>query len=217
MCGCCARSSASDGGGGGGGGGAQLGRLVGVHVRRGDKRDLGAKERGEPFSDAMYVQAALALADEVGASGFLLASSEPDTLKRLPALLKPRPTFVMPAKYFVQVEEGLTPHQVIEKTKQEAGANDEGMSQIVQLLLLAESAAFLGTITSNFGLLVTKLRAFREPQPLALDLSCAGLTSMLATGAADDEVWHLAWNKGDARRCKGFGGREPVAKKGKRG
>jgi len=118
---------------------------------------------------------------------------------------------VMPAKYFVQVEEGLTPHQVIEKTKQEAGANDEGMSQIVQLLLLAESAAFLGTITSNFGLLVTKLRAFREPQPLALDLSCAGLTSMLATG--DDEVWRLEWEKRDARRCRGFGGREPVPKK----
>ena len=51
-------SASGDGGGGGGGGGAHLGRLVGVHVRRGDKRDLGAKERGEPFSDDMYVAAA---------------------------------------------------------------------------------------------------------------------------------------------------------------
>ena len=52
--------------------------LVGVHVRRGDKRDLGAKERGEPFSDEQYVQAALRLADELGASGSLLASLEPE-------------------------------------------------------------------------------------------------------------------------------------------
>lgn len=146
MCGCCARSSASDGGGGGG---AQLGRLVGVHVRRGDKRDLGAKERGEPFSDAMYVTAAKvpcphgpphpqpprrpaaqpplhrltrrvlgvraqALAREVGAEGFLLASSEPNTLTRLPPLLLPLPTYVMPAHHFVDVPEGKTPHQVEE-------------------------------------------------------------------------------------------------------
>ena len=150
MCGCCARSSASDGGGGGGGGGAQLGRLVGVHVRRGDKRDLGAKERGEPFSDAMYVTAAKvprrhgpprpqprsraaapppsrrytasravcwvqALAREVGAEGFLLASSEPNTLTRLPPLLLPLPTYVMPAHHFVDVPEGKTPHQVEEE------------------------------------------------------------------------------------------------------
>ena len=46
-------------------------RLLALHVRRGDKRDLGAKERGEPFSDAMYVAAARALADEMGASGVL--------------------------------------------------------------------------------------------------------------------------------------------------
>lgn len=83
--------------------------LVAVHVRRGDKRDLGAKERGEPFSDAMYVSAALALADELGAKGFLLASSEPETLRRLPEMLRPRPTFVMPAHYFVQVSGEVRP------------------------------------------------------------------------------------------------------------
>jgi len=118
-------------------------QLVAIHVRRGDKKDLGAKERGEPFTDAMYVRAALALADEVGASGFLLASSEPETLKRLPLLLRPRPTYVMPAHYFVYVPEGRTPHQVIEKTRQEGGSNDEGLAQIVQLLLLSECKAFL--------------------------------------------------------------------------
>ena len=47
----------------------------------------------------------------------------------------------------MQVPEGLTPHQVIEKTRQEGGVNDEGRSQIVQLLLLAECKAFLGTAT----------------------------------------------------------------------
>ena len=206
--------------------------LVAIHVRRGDKRDLGAKERGEPFTDAMcapppppspppplpplshrhrqslsvtvttaalspclracrYVQGALALADEVGARGFLLASSEPETLRRLPALLAPRPTYVMPAKYFVQVPEGLTPHQVVEKTRQEGGANDEGRSQIVQLLLLAEARAFLGTVTSNFGLLVTKLMAFAEPTPVAIDLSCAGLTAMRAATDDSPDVWPL--------------------------
>ena len=210
-------------------------QLVGLHIRRGDKRDLGAKERGEPFSDAQYVQAALALADEIGAAGFLLASSEPDTLRRLPAMLRPRPTFVMPARHFVQVPEGLTPHQVIEKTRQEGGSNDEGRSQIVQLLLLSECAAFLGTVTSNFGQLVTKLMAFRTPRPLALDLSCEGLTSMQGASASPqpevikgsdggesltshaDGVWRLPWPAADAARCAGFRRREavPPRRKGK--
>ena len=170
--------------------------LVAIHVRRGDKKDLGAKERGEPFTDAMYVRAAVALADELGASGFLLASSEPGTLKRLPALLSPRPTYQMPAHYFVDVPEGLTPHQVVERTAQEGGSNDEGLSQIVQLLLLSESRAFLGTVTSNFGLLVTKLMAFVQPTPVALDLSCAGLTSMRAD-PDDGRVWAV-WERSDA-------------------
>ena len=195
-------------------------RLLALHVRRGDKRDLGAKERGEPFSDAMYVQAAKALADETGAKGFLLASSEPETLKRLPALLAPRPTFTMPDKYFVQVPEGLTPHQVIERTKQEGGTNDEGRSQIVQLLLLAETTAFLGTVTSNFGLVVTKLMAFRTPSPMALDLSCAGISSMQAAGAtADGEevpLWQLGWDdERDVKRCRRFGRHEDVKPKSK--
>ena len=173
--------------------------LVAVHVRRGDKRDLGAKERGEPFSDRMYVAAALALADEVNAKGFLLASSEPETLIRLPPLLKPRPTFVMPAHYFVHVPEGMTPHMVIEKTRQEEGEHDEGMSQIVQLLLLAECRAFLGTVTSNFGQLVTKLMAMRTTTPVAFDLSCRGLqpirpsassTSGVASGALSVQSTH---------------------------
>ena len=192
-------------------------QLVAIHVRRGDKRDLGAKERGEPFSDAMYVKAAKALADELGATGFLLASSEPDTLKRLPALLAPRPTYSMPDKYFVHVPEGLTPHQVIEKTRQEGGANDEGRSQIVQLLMLAECRGFIGTLTSNFGLLVTKLMAFHTLTPLALDISCAGLSSMLGI-EADAPVWRLEWDdERDAKRCRRFGRHEEVKKKKQRG
>ena len=200
-------------------------QLIGLHVRRGDKRDLGAKERGEPFSDAMYVSAAKALADELGAEGFLLASSEPETLKRLPPLLKPRPTYVMPDKYFVHVPEGLTPHQVIEKTKQEGGENDEGRSQIVQLLLLSECLGFLGTVTSNFGLLVTKLMAFNTPSPMALDLSCAGLAPMQApsSGSSSSDaggkggkkeevpVWRFELEPKDARRCKGYGRHEDIA------
>ena len=188
--------------------------LVAVHIRRGDKRDLGAKERGEPFSDAMYVRAAVAVADEVGARGFLLASSEPETLRRLPRLLAPRPSFVMPAAYFVPVPEGLTPHQVIERTKQETGGNDEGRSQLVQLMLLAESRAFVGTVTSNFGLLVTKLMSFRDLTPVALDLSCEGLSAMGAGGSGrtdDTAVWRLEWTDArDASRCRSFSRREKV-------
>ena len=58
---------------------------------------------------------AQALAREVGAEGFLLASSEPNTLTRLPPLLLPLPTYVMPAHHFVDVPEGKTPHQVVEE------------------------------------------------------------------------------------------------------
>ena len=54
------------------------------------------------------------MASEVGAEGFLLASSEPTTLTRLPPLLLPLPTYVMPAHHFVAVPEGKTPHQVVE-------------------------------------------------------------------------------------------------------
>ena len=50
-----------------------------------------------------------------GASGVLLASSEPNTLTRLPPLLLPLPTYVMPAHHFVDVPEGKTPHQVEEE------------------------------------------------------------------------------------------------------
>jgi hypothetical protein len=57
---------------------------------------------------------AQALASEVGAEGFLLASSEPTTLTRLPPLLLPLPTYVMPAHHFVAVPEGKAPHQVVE-------------------------------------------------------------------------------------------------------
>ena len=190
-----------------------------LHVRRGDKRDLGAKERGEPFSDEMYVSAARALADEVGAKGFLLASSEPETLKRLPRMLGMR-TYVMPAKYFVYVTEGLTPHQVIERTKQEGGSTDEGRSQIVQLLLLAESRAFVGTSTSNFGQLVTKLLAFREPTPAALDLSCEGLTPMQTSRedeAGEREAWALGWDSRDAARCRGHRRWEKVPARARHG
>ena len=155
-------------------------------------------------------------ADPLGShtrQGFLLASSEPETLRRLPALLKPYPTVVMPAKYFVQVSEGLTPHQVIERTKQEGGTNDEGRSQIVQLLLLSECRGFLGTLTSNFGLLVTKLMAFRSPTPISLDLSCAGLSSMqIGAGSEQVPTWSLQWDGKDAARCRGFGRDEPIAR-----
>ena len=194
------RSAGADGANGGGGGGARLDRLVALHVRRGDKRDLGAKERGEPFSDDMYVQAAKAVASAVGADGFLLASSEPSTLERLPPLLLPLPTYVMPAHHFVQVPEGQTPHQVVEATKQAALGPDEGQSQIVQLLLLGAARAFVGTVTSNFGQLVTKLMSFATPAPVALDLSCAGLMSM--RNSTSDVVWRLDWADDDAARCR---------------
>ena len=187
-------------------------QLVGIHIRRGDKRDLGAKERGEPFSDAMYSKAALALAREVGAAGFLLASSEPETLTRLPPLLAPLPTFIMPAHHFVAVPEGRTPHQVVEQTRQASSGNDEGRSQVVQWLLLAECRAFLGTATSNFGQVVTKMLGFRQPTPIALDLSCEGLTPM-----ADDDkdvsvtgAWRLQWDAHDKVRCRGLRRREKV-------
>ena len=186
--------------GDGGAGGARLDRLVALHVRRGDKRDLGAKERGEPFSDDMYVQAAKAVASAVGAEGFLLASSEPSTLERLPPLLLPLPTYVMPAHHFVQVAEGKTPHQVVEATKQAALGPDEGQSQIVQLMLLGAARAFVGTVTSNFGQLVTKLMSFATPAPVALDLSCAGLRSM--RNSTSDFVWRLDWADDDAARCR---------------
>ena len=177
-------------------------RLLALHVRRGDKRDLGAKERGEPFSDAMYVAAARALADEMGASGVLLASSEPSTLERLPALLAPLPTYVMPEKYFVRVPEGKTPHQVVEGTRQdEESDEDEGRSQVVQQLVLASAAGFVGTTTSNFGGLVTKLLGMRDETPAAFDLSCAGLRSMRNASA---KLWPMAWEGADARRCGRF-------------
>ena len=120
----------------------------------------------------------------------------------------------------MQVPEGLTPHQVIERTRQEGGSNDEGMSQIVQLLLLAECRGFIGTVTSNFGQLVTKLMAFSTPEPVSLDLSCEGLTAMKADASAD--VWKLHWGDKDQARCKGFKRKEAVkprekSKKVKRG
>lgn len=183
--------------------------LVALHVRRGDKRDLGAKERGEPFSDSMYVAAAAAVAEASGARGFLLASSEPSTLSRLPPLLRAAtglPTYVMPAHHFVQVPEGKTPHQVVETTRQEGAGRDEGRSQLVQLMLLAECRAFVGTVTSNFGQLVTKLMAFRQPTPASLDLSCAGLAPM--QNASAGETWPLRWEKADGRRCRSSSSRK---------
>ena len=88
--------------------------------------------------------------------------------------------------------------RVIERTRQEDGENDEGLSQIVQMLLLAEGRAFLGTATSNLGALVTKLMAFRQPSPVALDLSCRGLQSMRNSSG---EVWRMRWLADSARMC----------------
>ena len=65
--------------------------------------------------------------------------------------------------------------------------------------------------TGMFGLLVTKLMAFSQPSPVALDLSCAGLTSMRATDADSEPVWRLDWSKRDASHCRGFGRIEKVA------
>ena len=81
------------------------------------------------------------------------------------------------------------------------------MGSLRRLLLLAECRAFLGTVTSNFGLLVTKLMAFRTPTPLSLDLSCAGLSSMQASTG---RVWSLEWKGRDAQRCRSFGRHEDV-------
>ena len=142
------------------------------------------------------------LADEMGASGVLLASSEPSTLERLPALLAPLPTYVMPEKYFVRVPEGKTPHQVVEGTRQdEESDEDEGRSQVVQQLVLASAAGFVGTTTSNFGGLVTKLLGMRDETPAAFDLSCAGLRAMRNASA---KLWPMAWEGADARRCVRF-------------
>ena len=85
------------------------------------------------------------------------------------------------------------------------------------LLILAECRAFLGTVTSNFGLLVTKLMAFRVPTPLSLDLSCAGLSAMQsATHDGDVPVWRLKWTPKDATRCRRYGRHEDVPKRGKK-
>jgi len=176
----------------------QLSDLVGLHVRRGDKKDLGAKDRGEPFPDAMYVIATKAVAAEINAKGVLLASSEPQTLRTLPQQLLPLTTYVMPAKYFVHVPNGHTPHKVVEAT-QSISSQDEGRSQIVQLLLLARTAAFVGTITSNFGGLVTKLMGMRTVSPLALDLSCEGLRWMRNVSA----VWNV-FGSPSAKHAKEF-------------
>ena len=83
--------------------------------------------------------------------------------------------------------------------------------------MLAECRGFIGTLTSNFGLLVTKLMAFHTLTPLALDISCAGLSSMLGI-EADAPVWRLEWDdERDAKRCRRFGRHEEVKKKKQRG
>jgi hypothetical protein len=99
----------------------------------------------------------------------------------------------------VQVPEGMEAAKVVERARQEErGENDEGLSQIVQMLLLAEGLAFVGTSTSNLGALVAKLMAFGDPSPIALDVSCVGLQSMRNSSG---EVWPLAWPAEDTRRC----------------
>ena len=73
-------------------------------------------------------------------------------------------------------------------------------AQVVQILLLASTRAFVGTVTSNFGQLVTKLMGFATPAPVALDLSCAGLTSM--RNGSSGIVWAPGWAEGDEARCR---------------
>ena len=75
-------------------------------------------------------------------------------------------------------------------------------AQVVQILLLASTRAFVGTVTSNFGQLVTKLMGFATPAPVALDLSCAGLTSM--RNGSSGIVWAPGWARaeGDEARCR---------------
>ena len=117
---------------------------------------------------------------------------------------------------------------MVEKTTQVADGPDEGMSQVacvrgphlalaphvraqahtrldthaqvVQILLLASTRAFVGTVTSNFGQLVTKLMGFATPAPVALDLSCVGLTSM--RNGSSGIVWAPGWAEGDEARCR---------------
>ena len=81
------------------------------------------------------------LAREVGADGFLLASSEPNTLTRLPPLLLPLPTYVMPARHFVDVPEGKTPHQVEEE--------DPGSMVLFVILLLSTTATATAIATTT--------------------------------------------------------------------
>ena len=73
-------------------------------------------------------------------------------------------------------------------------------AQVVQILLLASTRAFVGTVTSNFGQLVTKLMGFATPAPVALDLSCVGLTSM--RNGSSGIVWAPGWEEGDEARCR---------------
>ena len=73
-------------------------------------------------------------------------------------------------------------------------------TQVVQILLLASTRAFVGTVTSNFGQLVTKLMGFATPAPVALDLSCVGLTSM--RNGSSGIVWAPGWAEGDEARCR---------------
>ena len=82
------------------------------------------------------------LAREVGADGFLLASSEPNTLTRLPPLLLPLPTYVMPARHFVDVPEGKTPHQVEEE-------EDPGSMVLFVILLLSTTATATAIATTT--------------------------------------------------------------------
>ena len=184
------------------------GTWIALHVRRGDKRDQGAAERGEPFSDDMYARAARAVAAAVGADSVLLASSEPATLERLPRLLAPLRTYSMPARYFIAVPEGKEAAHVVERAAQ--AEQDEGRSLVVQLLLLAQAAAFVGTGTSNLGQLVAKAMAFAQPTPAALDLSCAGLAAMRPADAFRNGsssargVWRIPWAAKDEARCRRY-------------
>ena len=68
-----------------------------------------------------------------------------------------------------------------------------------QMLLLARTAAFVGTTTSNVGGVVTKLMGFLWAEPVSLDLSCRGLSSM--RNSSSGRSWPINFGSSRARSC----------------
>jgi len=172
---------------------------VAVHIRRGDK--TASEAVGHTTSE--YAAAVQEVVRRRRLGHILLSSDDAEPYRTLPEMLQGEEAEVVyvPTNEWVRVPAAgpLVAAKLVEyyyQTKRAASPIDEGMLLIAQALIFSRAAAVVGTLTSNYLLVVVELAELQRP-PGAAPLEVIDLdgNAYFPCGCQDPLPWGPKFNR----------------------